>query len=59
MDARLAIEWRMESTSAEYWVCDQWRSDKKDDIMDLSNGRKEEEADLKGYNKYSISNVSL
>ena len=60
MDAWLAIEWRMESTSEEYSICDQWRSDKTDDIMDLSNGRKEEEADLKGYKKYFMnSNVSL
>ena len=44
------------STTAEYSVCDQWRSDKKDDIMDLSNGRKEEEARTV---KYSISNDSL
>ena len=39
----------VKSTTAEYLVCYQWSSDKKDDIMDLSNGRKEEEADLKGY----------
>ena len=29
------------------------------DIMDLSNTRKEDEADVKAYKKYYISNVSL
>ena len=51
MDAWLAVEWRVESTFAEHWVCDQGdtrRWHKKDDIMDLSNERKEEETDLKG-----------
>ena len=56
MDARPAIEWRMEALSettlqVEKWregrAYDQWRSYKKDDIIDLANGR-EEEADVKG-----------
>ena len=48
MDAAwLAIEWRMDTT-AEYIVCDQWKSDKKVDIIDLLNGRKKN-VDLKGF----------
>ena len=57
MDAQPAIEWRMEALSettlqVEKWregqVFDQLRSYKKDGIIDLANGREEEE-DLKGF----------
>ena len=43
MDIRPAIDWRMEATTLQVekcQVCDQWRSYKKDDVIDLANGNK-------------------
>ena len=38
-DLLLSEGWK--NTTAEYRVCDQWKSDKKIDVMDLLNERKE------------------
>ena len=52
MDAQPAIVWRMMALSettlqVKKWregqVCDQWRSYKKDDIIDLANGKKKKQ----------------
>ena len=42
MDARPAIEWRMEAVPAEQPVCDQWRSYKKDGVIDFANDKKQQ-----------------
>ena len=50
----------MEGSTAENPVCDQWKSDKKDDVIDLDNGRRKN-ADLMGLSTYSgfiiVSNI--